>query len=38
MAGVQTCADLQRVWRQLQKAMAERVLKAELTHYASPGI
>ncbi|MBP6772336.1 MAG: IS256 family transposase, partial [Gemmatimonadaceae bacterium] len=33
VAGVQTAADFQLVWRQLQKAMAERVLKAELTHH-----
>ncbi len=33
VAGVQTSADFQRVWRELQKAMAERVLKAELTHH-----
>lgn len=33
VAGVQTPADFQLVWRQLQKAMAERVLKAELTHH-----
>ncbi len=33
VAGVQTPADFQVVWRQLQKAMAERMLKAELTHH-----
>lgn len=33
VAGVQTPADFQVVWRQLQKALAERVLKAELTHH-----
>ncbi len=33
VAGVQTAADFQLVWRRLQKAMAERVLKAELTHH-----
>lgn len=33
VAGVQTSADFQLVWRRLQKAMAERVLKAELTHH-----
>lgn len=33
VAGVQTSADFQLVWRNLQKAMAERVLKAELTHH-----
>jgi transposase-like protein len=33
VAGVQTPADFQVVWRQLQKAMAERVLQAELTHH-----
>lgn len=33
VAGVETPADSQVVWRQLQKAMAERVLKAELTHH-----
>lgn len=33
VAGVQTPADFQGVWRQLQKALAERVLKAELTHH-----
>jgi transposase-like protein len=33
VAGVQTPADFQVVWRQLQKALAERVLQAELTHH-----
>ncbi len=33
VAGGQTSADFQLVWRRLQKAMAERVLKAELTHH-----
>lgn len=33
VAGVQTSADLQLVWRRLQKTMAECVLKAELTHH-----
>ena len=33
VAGVQTAADFPIVWLQLQKAMAERVLKAELTHH-----
>jgi hypothetical protein len=33
VAGVQTSADFQLVWWRLQKAMAERVLKAELTHH-----
>lgn len=33
VVGVQTPADFQVVWRQLQKALAERVLKAELTHH-----
>ena len=33
VAGVETPADFQVVWRQLQKAMAERVLQAELTHH-----
>ena len=33
VVGVQTSADFQRVWRQLQKTMAKRVLKVELTHH-----
>ena len=33
VAGVQTAADFQLVWRPLQKAMTERVLNAELTHH-----
>lgn len=32
VAGAQTPTDIQVVWRQLQKALAERVLKAQLTH------
>jgi len=33
VADVHTPADFQVVWRQLQKALAERVLKAELTQH-----
>ena len=33
VVGAQACAYVQRVWRQWPKAMAERVLTAELTHH-----